>query len=121
MDSQEKTLDQYAKDFAIARSELLETEKDYKAMRESDPRAAELKEKWERVKTLREEIKNDPDIKSKKERITKLKGDIKLYEEMIIFRMREQQLSLFPLENEGEFKLTDKLKYKKFRKKKRKF
>lgn len=121
MDTQEKTLEQYAKDYAYSKNELLSTEKDYKEMREGDPRHKEMKESWETVKRLREEIKNDPDIKATKERIDKLKGDMKLYEEMIIFRMREQQLTLFPLEDQGEFILKDKLKYKKKRKKKAKW
>lgn len=119
MDNQEKTLDQYAQEYVVNKRNLLAEEKEFKENKDFHEKAGSLKEHWEMVKKLREEIKAD--LKAQKDRITKIKGDMKLQEEMISFKLRDQQLSFFTVENEGEFTLKDKLKYKKFRKKKKGF
>ncbi len=111
---QTTTLETSCASYVRAKTSISIMEEDLKSHKDNHEAKKDLDSHWRMVKKLRMDINNNPDILDLKQRIKTAQETMKLQGAIIAQFLKEQQLSFFKFE-EGSFVLKNDLRYKKFR------
>lgn len=118
----EKSVDEYAREFLSLKSQIGGLSRDLSENLETNENQIAIKKLKKEIEALKDKIENDPEISNLREGIKDLKERKNLVGEILVVKIKEQQLALidgesYKVEIDGhEFIITDKLKVKKSQK-----